>query len=67
MSKVREFNFSANRVVVTFDDGEMEIAQFKRHPNGDVQIAAQRVGHAETPSEVQMVVRKFFVDEYEHA
>ena len=67
MSKVREFNFSADSVVVTFADGTMEIAQFRRRPNGAVEIAGHRVGHAETEAEIQLMIRKFFVDEYAHA
>ena len=67
MSKVREFNFSADRVVVTFADGSMEIARFRRHAGGTVEIAGRHIGHAATASDTQLVVRQFFVDAYEHA
>ena len=66
MSKVREFNFFANRVVVTFDDGAVEVAQFRRYASGAVYLAGRPVGYAATPADVQLVIREFFVDEYEH-
>lgn len=66
MMKVREFDFSTNRVVVTFDDGSVEVAQFRRYASGAVYLGGQYVGYAAIPADVQLLIREFFVDEYEH-
>lgn len=67
MRKVREFSFIGDKVVVVFDDGTTEISRFMRKPSGAVEIAGQQIGHAETSADTQLVVRRFFVDDYQHA